>query len=384
MGGQWGAWPESRDKWPHGKFSERTRALEVGGGDELPSSENPAGGKGRGDMKALILAAGLGTRLRPITHLLPKPMLPVFGVPLIEHIVVQLKDQGIDRIFVNLHHMPEKVMDHLQDGRRLGVEIRYSLEPKILGTAGAIKKLEEELRGAPFLVVNGDTVRPISLEALLERHRALGKAVTLLLQEDPEGPDSESVFLSEGGEVAGFWSLGTREAPSCIKPCHFLGVQVMEPEVLSLIPRDTFWEAQKLWKELLQNGLGLAGYCEEGYWKDLGTVDAYLELHRDFLDGRAKGLIPARELKKGIWMGKDVSIGGEVEIISPVFLGEGTLLGKGSKVGPYAIVGPKSQLGGGSRAERCIIWREAKIESKKVVREEIVGDGVRIFVPWPE
>ena len=335
-------------------------------------------------MKALILAAGLGTRLRPITHLLPKPMLPVFGAPLIEHIVAQLRDQGINRIFVNLHHMPEKVMTHLQDGGKLGVEIRYSVEPSILGTAGAIKKLEEELGGAPFLVVNGDTVRPIFLEALLERHRVLGKAVTLLLQEDSQGPDSNSVFLAEGGEVVGFWSLGTREAPSRLKPCHFLGVQVMEPEVLSLIPPDAFWEAQRLWKELLENGMGLAGYCQDGYWKDLGTVDAYLELHRDFLDTKAKGLIPGREVEPGIWIGENVSIGQEVEITPPVFLGDRTVVGKKSKVGPYAVVGPRSHLGDKSKAERCIIWPGVRVGPRRVVGQEILAEGLRIFVPWPK
>ncbi len=335
-------------------------------------------------MNALILAAGLGTRLRPITHLLPKSMLPLFGVPLIEHIVVQLRDQGVDRIFVNLHHMPEKVMAHLQDGSKLGVEIRYSVEPKILGTAGAIKKLEEELREAPFLVVNGDTLRPIFLEGLLEGHRALGKVVTLLLQEDPGGPDSNSVFLAEGGEVAGFGSSGNKEAKSNLTPCHFLGVQVMEPDVLSFIPPDTFWEAQKLWKDLLENGLGLAGYCQDGYWRDLGTVEAYMRVHKDLLDGRAKGLIPGREVEKGVWMGEDVFIGEEVEIIPPVFLGEGTFVGKKTEVGPYAIVGPGSRLGNESKAKRCIIWPGVRVEGKTVIWQEILGNGVRIFVPWPE
>lgn len=333
-------------------------------------------------MKALILAAGLGTRIRPLTHILPKAMLPLFGVPIIEHIVRQLRGQGILLFLVNLHHMPRKVIDHLQDGRNLGVEIRYSFEPAILGTAGAIKKLEKELGGATFLVVNGDTIRPMDLEDLMGHHRTTGKPVTLLLQEEARVADSRCVFLDHRGEVTGFSHLFTKEATENDRRCQFLGVQVVEPDVLPLIPPGTFWEAQRLWADLLLTGKGLAGHCQDGYWMDLGTAEAYVQVHKDLLEGKARGLIPGKEVDAGIWMEENVSIGKGVTIIPPVFLGKAAVIKERSKIGPYAVLGQRCELGYGSRAERCIIWSGVKVEPKTVVREEILSPTVRLFVPW--
>ena len=333
-------------------------------------------------MKALILAAGLGTRLRPITHVIPKPLMPVFGVPIIEHNIIQLRDQGIRQFLVNLHHMPRQMVQRLRDGSHLGVEIHYSLEPTILGTAGGIKKLESQLRGESFLVVNGDTFRHLDLERLWNAHRGMGHPLTMLVQSNPRLEPHKSVSVGPRGDVVAFLDMYGKHDEDGATRCDFLGVQVVEPEVLSMIPPDRPWELQRLYVRLLESGRGIGAHLEGGYWKDLGTLEAYREIHVDAMEGRAAVRIPGREVEPGVWMGEGVSLGRGVQLVPPLFLGPGARVDSGATVGPHVVLGCGCSVGSKARLERCIIWEDVQVSPGMHVREEIVGKAFRHPLPW--
>jgi NDP-sugar pyrophosphorylase family protein len=324
-------------------------------------------------MKAVVLAAGLGSRLRPVTNFIPKPLMPVFGVPIIELNILQLRDQGIREFLVNLHHMPRQIIQHLRDGSHLGVEISYSLEPTILGTGGAIKKLEARLRGSTFLVVNSDTYRPLCLEEFLAHHRRSAKPVTLLLQENPQLEPEKSIAVDPKGVVVGFLDMFAQETQEQSRPCDFLGVQLMEPEVLCMIPPDLPWEIHRLYMRLLESGRGIGGHCQEGYWKDLGTLAAYRDIHVEALEGRGPVQVPGEQREKGIWLGRGTQLVSDAKLHPPVFLGSFARVESGACLGPHTVVGNGCVIGSGARVEGSILWDQVRIEPGAVVRNRLVG-----------
>lgn len=333
-------------------------------------------------MKALILAAGLGTRLRPLTNFVPKALLPVFGVPIIERNIVQLRDQGIREFLVNLHHMPRQILQRLKDGSSLGVRVHYSLEPTLLGTAGAIKKLEGQLREAPFLVVNADTFRPLRLKALVSTHETKQGLVTLLLQENKDLAPERSITLNQAGEVVAFLDMFQDKLQQGSRRCDFLGVQVMEPEVLSMIPEDRPWEVHRLYLRLLESGKGILGHCEGGYWKDLGTLAAYLQIHLDALDGKGPVTIPGEQVKTGVWIASDATMAPDVKLVAPVFVDSFARIDSGACVGPYTVVGRNCWIGSGARVKESILWEEARIEPGATVSKSLISPEFK--QRWPQ
>lgn len=332
-------------------------------------------------MKAVILAAGLGTRLRPLTNYFPKPLLPVFGVPIIEHNILQLRDQGIREFIVNLHHMPRQIVQRLKDGSSMGVRVQYSLEPTLLGTAGAIKKLEAQLRQASFLVVNADTFRPLRLKALVSTHETKGRLLTLLLQENKELSPERSIGINQAGEVVAFLDMFQDNLQQGYRRCDFLGVQVMEPEILSMIPQDRPWEAHKLYLRLLESGKGILGHCEDGYWRDLGTLAAYRQIHLDAWEGKGPIEIPGEKIAKGIRIASDAIVAPDVRLVAPVFVDSLARIESGACLGPYTVVGRKCWIGSGAKVQESILWEEARIEPGAVVSKSLVSS--QFSQVWP-
>ncbi len=224
-------------------------------------------------MKALILAAGEGTRLRPLTLTCPKPMLQVAGVPLIVYIIRWLRWHGVADVAVNLHHLPQVITDYLGDGDRLGIRVSYSYENPILGSAGAAKKLEA-LFDSTFLVVYGDMLLDVDLAPLLELHRRSKAELTTGLFHAPDPSSVGIVELGSGGRVLRFVEkprVGEIEGDLAAA-----GVYLLEPSVLARIPADNYYDfGHDLVPELLQEGAGVYGRLLEGYMLDIGTPEAY-------------------------------------------------------------------------------------------------------------
>jgi len=235
-------------------------------------------------MKAIILAAGEGRRLRPLTKRVPKPLLPLGGRPLIDHLVALLAAHGVREIAVNLHHRPEAIRDHLGDGSRLGVSVTYSEEETLLGSAGAVKRLEPFFDES-FFVLYGDVLTDIDLTALAAFHRNRGAALTMALYQTDEPERCGIAETDVHGTVRRF-----REKPAPGETASRwanAGVYAVEPTVLHFIPPDSFFDfGDQLIPLLLERGEPVRAYLSDSYFLDIGSPERYAQAERDLASGR--------------------------------------------------------------------------------------------------
>lgn len=242
-------------------------------------------------MKAMLLAAGLGMRLRPLTERTPKPLLPVGEHSILGWNLLLLKRHGITEVLINLHYKGEQIVEELGDGARYGMRLAYSHEPTILGTGGSIRQAEPFLKGEPFVVLNGDTLSECNLTAMIDAHstaRRLHRApATLAVREDPDADswgrltlDAESRIL----QIKGAPPL-VGSPPSQTRPFMFAGLHVLEPEVLGAIPQGS-GSIIDVYLNLLREGHYLKAYRTHGYWSDIGTPERYADAQRDVAEGR--------------------------------------------------------------------------------------------------
>jgi NDP-sugar pyrophosphorylase family protein len=237
-------------------------------------------------MKAMVLAAGLGVRLRPLTDRTPKPLLPIAGRPLLVWNLLLLKRHGITDVLVNLHHLGDQIVQAIGDGTRFGLRVAYSHEPELQGTGGGIRQAAPFLKDKPFLVLNGDTLSACDLAGLIAAHRA-GKALaTLALREDPAAATWGPVTVDAGLrilQINGKPPRPTGDPPN--RPCMFAGIHVMEPAVLDAIPPGP-GSIIDVYHALIGKGLVLRGWRMSGYWSDIGTRERYEQAERDAAEGR--------------------------------------------------------------------------------------------------
>ncbi|MGK0179861.1 MAG: NDP-sugar pyrophosphorylase family protein, partial [Nitrospinales bacterium] len=237
-------------------------------------------------MKALILAAGFGTRLKPLTNELPKPLFPVLNRPILEHTLHFLSSQGITEIAINLHHRPEKIIDYFGDGKGFGVNLHYSKEEKILGTAGGIKKLQSFLQDDTFLVINSDVFADINLNDALKFHQEKNSKLTLVVRQDANIEKYKSIQRVEEGRIVHFLGKGIKNSEP-VTQVMFTGIQIMEPDIFSRIPDDKFCgTTEDIFPGMIQDELLIYGFLHDGYWIDMGTRETYIQAQADALDGK--------------------------------------------------------------------------------------------------
>jgi NDP-sugar pyrophosphorylase family protein len=225
-------------------------------------------------MKAMVLAAGLGTRLAPLTQTVPKPLIPVNGHPLISYTLRYLKNYGIIDIYINLHHLGDNIKAFLGDGSRFGLRLVYSEEPEILGTGGGIKKLEKELGDAPFLVINSDVLTDFDLSRLISFHHQNRGLATLVLREDPEVDRFGPVEIDSTGRIRTILKKG-HHSSNHLRKMMFTGIHLVNPEVLRSIPGAVFHSITDTYIDLLLQNKSLFGLEMKGFWADLGTLEEY-------------------------------------------------------------------------------------------------------------
>lgn len=213
-------------------------------------------------MKAMILAAGLGTRLRPLTYKTPKPLLPVKGKPLIEYALARLKKAGIKDVVINLHHLGGQIKKHIGNGQKFGLNVRYSYERKILGTGGGIKKAEKLLKNGAFLVMNSDTLIDVDLKKLISFHKKTGGAATMVIRKLKRGEAFAKLNITKNGRLKNFGSGGFM----------FCGVQVLEPVIFKFLKKPSCL-IKDGYKKLLAKNLPVHTYLYKGYFNDVGTLE---------------------------------------------------------------------------------------------------------------
>jgi mannose-1-phosphate guanylyltransferase len=333
-------------------------------------------------MKAMILAAGFGTRLRPLTEVCPKPLFPLVLRPMLAHVLEQLQQQGIREVVINLHHQAEQLARWLGDGRQWGIRLHLSYEPEILETAGGLKHVEALLHEAPFLVLNADVLIDLDFRAAWQWHCQRAAMVTMVVRPDPAARAYGAVIVDTANRVV---QINGRPADITSAAGHetvFTGVQVVSPEVLAYVPagRQVSTTAE-VYPALLTQGQAVYGYYHTGYWMDVGVPRRYLQAHRDVLDGvlgeQWSTRLPAgscvvrtdREFPPGL---------PDVTIIPPVVLGPEVGLAPGACIGPYTVLGAGCQVG--ARAVICesVLWERVHVAEAARIYRCILGSGVRV------
>ncbi|MGE3539259.1 MAG: sugar phosphate nucleotidyltransferase [Candidatus Tectimicrobiota bacterium] len=333
-------------------------------------------------MKAMILAAGLGTRMRPLTTHCPKPLLPLMLQPTLGHILGQLQDYKVREVVINVHHHAEQLAAWLGDGSRWGIRLHLSVEPVILGTAGAIKRAAPFFADAPFLLLNADVLMEVDLQALWHWHCQQGAMVTMVVRPDPAARSYGPVIIDADNRVR---LIAGRPAPQATvlgEETIFTGLQVVNPEVLDRIPAEGFCTTTgEIYPALLEENQPLYGYRHHGYWMDIGVPARYLQAHRDLLNGQladlwAQRLPPgARAILTPTAIPADLR---QATVMPPVLLGAGVRLAAGACVGPYAVLGAGCQVGPSAMVQESVLWERVHVGSGAYVHQAVLANDVQV------
>jgi mannose-1-phosphate guanylyltransferase len=300
-------------------------------------------------MKAMILAAGLGTRLRPYSLLRPKPLFPVLDRPLLLHTIDRLRRAGAEQIVVNAHHLREQIVQCLQELPAISIQ----LEDTILGTGGGLRQALPVLGQEPVLVVNGDIFHDFDLRAIYQAHVRAGVQATLVMHDYPR---FNCVAVTKDGMVAGFTPEDDRSV-NAGRQLAFTGVHVAEPALLATIEVGVFSSIIDCYADCLRRGGAIqALVVEKHYWTDMGTPADYLDLH-------------ARLLKTSTGQPLSADLGQDP---SPFYVGQDVQLGAGTEFLDWVAVGSRARIGVGARLERVVVWDGAIVEPGRIIKDAII------------
>jgi mannose-1-phosphate guanylyltransferase/phosphomannomutase len=269
-------------------------------------------------MKAVIMAGGFGTRLRPLTYNIPKPMVPVFNLPMMEHIILLLRKHNIRDIIALLYFQSHFITDYFGDGSNWDVKIRYVRAEADFGTAGSVKNAEKYL-DERIIIISGDVLTDFNLSKILEFHSAKNAEATIALTHHPNPLQFGVVLTNETGEISRFL-----EKPSwgqVFSDTINTGIYVLEPQVMTRIPpKEEFDFSQNLFPAMLRAGAPLYGYVSEGYWRDIGNLNEFLTANFDALKGTVNLEIKGYHKKNGNWIHETAKISNTAELRSAVIV----------------------------------------------------------------
>lgn len=323
-------------------------------------------------MQALILAGGEGTRLRPLTSTVPKPVVPLVDRPFVVYMLDWLKSAGVDRVVMSCGHLAHGVRNVLGDGSHLGVEIRYVEEPRPLGTGGALKHAESLLDDR-FLMLNGDVLTDFDLMAQIAAHERSGAKATLALTPVHDPSNYGLVRTRDNGEVAEF--VEKPSADSVDSANVSAGVYVLEKSVLDLLPAGQPASIERdVFPQLISEGL--YGLVVDGYWLDIGTPERYLQATFDILEGSVFTNVAARVGSS--YLSVEHGVENRGRIIPSALIETGCRIGDGARVGGRVVLERDVSIGENSIVEQAVVLQGAEIGANCLLRNCIVGGGVRI------
>ena len=340
-------------------------------------------------MKALILAAGRGTRVRPLTDTLPKPMIPIVNKPVMEFLVEHLRRFGINQIMVNTSYLAPQIEHHFRDGSLYGVEMAYSFEGRLengslidepLGSAGAIRKIHDHsgFFDDTFVVICGDALIDLDFHALLQFHRENKALATISLREVPEAEvSSYGVVVQDGdGRITEFQEKPSREAAR--SRMINTGIYIFEPEILDWIPQGVPYDiGSQLFPRLAQCGERLYG-LNQAYpwqWLDIGKVPDFHEVTMKALRGQIRGFnMPGREVRPGVWLGLNVKVDLECcNLVPPLYIGGSAEVQEGSTIVGPVVIGAGAVVESGAHLENSIVMEHTRVGGNAFLRDKIVG-----------
>ena len=323
-------------------------------------------------MKAVVMAGGEGSRLRPLTVGRPKPMVPIVNKPVLGHILDLLKHHGILDVVITLQYLPTAIQDYFGDGSSLGMLLTYAVEESPLGTAGGVKNAARHLDDT-FLVISGDALTDFDLHAMLDFHRNAQSLATLALYSVKDPQQYGVVITDEAGRISQF--LEKPDWGSVISDRVNTGIYVLEPEILDYIPDEQAFDfSTDLFPQLLAEKRPLFGYVAEGYWCDIGDITEYMRANADMLSGLVRTFQPlGTEQWGGIVTGTNVEIAPDAQIYGPVYLGNSVKIKGGVSIHGPTVIRDYTVIDNHSRVERSVMWRNTYVGEACELRGVIVG-----------
>jgi len=327
-------------------------------------------------MKAFIMAAGEGTRLRPLTYIRPKPLVPLGNRPIITRIISLLKTNGITDIIINLHYKKEKIKETLGDGRDFGVNIVYSEEEVLLGTAGGVKRVEDILPDT-FVVISGDIATDINIGEMIAFHQKKNALITLAVTIVDDPTKYGVVSLNSDGKIQKFLEKPSRD--KVFSPIVNAGIYVLEKEVLKEIPQGTFYDfGKQLFPNLMEKQAPLYGYLSSGYWMDIGSIADYKKVHNDIGDGKLQIHHYGELFTDNVRIGLGTYVN-KAKFFGSVFIGNGVEIEEGVTIVGPSFIGDSVKIEKDSRIEGSIIWNNVHIEESATIIRSVIGDNTRVL-----
>jgi mannose-1-phosphate guanylyltransferase len=323
-------------------------------------------------VQAIVLVGGEGTRLRPLTYGTPKPMVPILGVPFLARTMERLAQAGITDVILPAGYLPQQIIDYFGDGSSIGMNITYVIEETPMGTAGALKNVEEHIHG-PFFVLNGDILTSLDLRAMMREHERLGGIglLHLIRVEDPSA--FGCVVHDAGGRISAF----VEKPPKGTEPTNEInaGTYLFEREILDYIPagRNVSIE-RETFPAIIASGKGLYSYTTDDYWIDLGKPEQYLSAHRDVLARR----MPLLELELGVTGKSAAQVRNLPGIHTPIHVDADVSIDPTAEVGPNVVLGAGSSIGPRAVVRDAVLWDGVMVGEGAVVEGAIIASGARI------
>jgi mannose-1-phosphate guanylyltransferase len=332
-------------------------------------------------MRAVVLAAGKGTRLFPLTGEIPKPMAPVVDTPIIRHIFDLLARHGVSEAYVNVHYLANAlVAAYGEESRMNGMMARLVREDQLTGTAGGVKHLAgvvEQSSGGfdePFVVVSGDALTDVDIQALVAFHKEKGALATVALHRVYDTSEFGVVEVDQQANISGFQEKpDPKEAISTLANS---GVYVFEPGVLEYIPANTFFDfAQDVFPLLLEAGERFVGYQGDFYWSDIGTLEAYRQAQYDVLSGKVRVKVPGEKRGESLWVGENAQLHPSAALEGYIVVGQDAVIGRGVSLSGDVTVGTDCWIRPNATIKRSILLPGASIGDGAYLEDCIVGHG---------
>ena len=322
-------------------------------------------------MKAILLAGGKGTRLRPLTVHTPKPIVPIFNRPFLYYQIDQLRQvPEIDEAILSLNYQPRRIEEIFGDGESLGMKLRYVVEPIPLGTAGAVRYAGDSLTES-VVVFNGDVLTQVDLRAVLALHRERKAKATIVLT-PVENPRAYGLVETDAqGNIKRFLEKPGEDEITC--NTINAGIYILEPDTFDRIPKETTWSIERsFFPSLIERGETFVAYIYDGYWIDIGTPAKYLQVHRDIMDGLYSAP-PFDGAERKAWISPGARLEDGVELHGPCFIDEGVVIKAGTKVLPYSVIGRQTHIDEAAVIDASIVWPNGWVGREAVVRGSILG-----------
>lgn len=328
-------------------------------------------------MRAVLMAGGSGTRLRPLTCDLPKPMVPVLNRPIAEHIINLLRRHCITEIIATLHYLPDVMRDYFQDGSDFGVQITYAVEEdQPLGTAGCVKNVVE-LLDETFVVISGDSITDFDLTEAIQFHKQQNSKATLVLTKVSNPLEFGVVIMDEHHRIRRF--LEKPSSSEVFSDTVNTGIYILEPEVLKYLPYNQESDFSKdLFPLLLEQGEPMYGYVAEGYWCDVGHLDAYREAQYAALQRRVRLDVSYDERSPGIWVGLNTYIDQTAHLEPPILIGSNCRIGARVEIEAGTVIGDNVTIGSDADLKRPILWNGVIVGEEAHLRACVAARGTRI------